>query len=103
MPYESTRYKDLNIDMINRLKYQFKVNIDKAMNDFKPELIICHHLYLLTAFVREIVKDIKVISICHGTCLRQLNTIDLEKEYIIANIRKLDLIFALHENQNMIL
>ncbi|AXU49166.1 glycosyltransferase family 4 protein [Clostridioides difficile] len=99
MPYESTRYKDLNIDMINRLKYQFKVNIDKAMNDFKPELIICHHLYLLTAFVREIVKDIKVISICHGTCLRQLNTIDLEKEYIIANIRKLDLIFALHENQ----
>ncbi len=53
MPYESTRYKDLNIDMINRLKYQFKVNIDKAMNDFKPELIICHHLYLLTAFVRK--------------------------------------------------
>ncbi|SJN83308.1 glycosyltransferase family 4 protein [Clostridioides difficile] len=99
MPYESTRYKDLNIDMINRLKYQFKVNIDKAMNDFKPELIICHHLYLLTAFVREMVKDIKVMSICHGTCLRQLNTIDLEKEYIIANIRKLDLIFALHENQ----
>ncbi len=99
MPYESTRYKDLNIDMINRLKYQFKVNIDKAMNDFKPELIICHHLYLLTAFVREIVKDIKVMSICHGTCLRQLNTIDLEKEYIISNIRKLDLIFALHENQ----
>lgn len=99
MPYESTRYKDLNIDMINRLKYQFKVNIDKAMNDFKPELIICHHLYLLTAFVREIVKDIKVMSICHGTCLRQLNTIDLEKEYIVSNIRKLDLIFALHENQ----
>lgn len=99
MPYESTRYKDLNIDMINRLKHQFKVNIDKAMNDFKPELIICHHLYLLTAFVREIVKDIKVMSICHGTCLRQLNTIDLEKEYIISNIRKLDLIFALHENQ----
>ncbi len=99
MPYESTRYKDLNIDMINRLKYQFKVNIDKAMNDFKPELIICHHLYLLTAFVRETVKDIKVMAICHGTCLRQLNTIDLEKEYIISNIRKLDLIFALHENQ----
>ncbi|VIF87025.1 group 1 glycosyl transferase [Clostridioides difficile] len=99
MPYESTRYKDLNIDMINKLKYQFKVNIDRAMNDFKPELIICHHLYLLTAFVRETVKDIKVMSICHGTCLRQLNTIDLEKEYIISNIRKLDLIFALHENQ----
>lgn len=99
MPYESTRYRDLNIDMINRLKHQFKVNIDRVMNDFKPDIIICHHLYLLTAFVREIVKDIKVMSICHGTCLRQLNTIDLEKEYIISNIRKLDLIFALHENQ----
>lgn len=99
MPYESTRYRDLNVEMIDRLKHQFKINIDRAMEDFKPDIIICHHLYLLTAFVREIVKDIKVMSVCHGTCLRQLNTIDLEKEYIISNIKKLDLIFALHKKQ----
>lgn len=99
MPYESTRYRDLNIDMINRLKHQFKLNIDRAINEFEPDLIICHHLYLLTAFVREIVKNIRVMSVCHGTCLRQLNTIDLEREYIISNIKKLDLIFALHKQQ----
>ncbi len=99
MPYKSTKYRDLNTDMVNKLKNAFEHNIKKAIDEFKPDLIICHHLYLLTAFIREIVKDIKVVGICHGTCLRQLNSHDLEKEYIIDNIKKLDLVYALHKEQ----
>ena len=74
--------------MIIRLKKQFLSTLNKAINDFKPEIIICNHLYLITAFVREAIKDIKVLGICHGTCFRQLNNIDLKKEYIISNIQK---------------
>lgn len=101
MPYKSTRYRDLNEDMAKKLKKAFEIQINKALSEFKPDIIICHHLYLLTAFVREIVKDknIKVAGICHGTCLRQLKTIPLERDYIKENIKKLDTIFALHEEQ----
>lgn len=99
MPYESTRYKDINKDMINIIKDEFKNKIEEAINLFKPDVVICNHLYLITAFVREIVNDIKIVGICHGTCLRQLKSIDLEREYILSNISKLDKIMVLHKEQ----
>lgn len=99
MPYESTRYRDLTEKQVLNMKYEFKKRIDEAIYNIKPDIIICHHLYLLTAFVRSIIKDIKVVSICHGTCLRQYKSIDLEKEEIKCGIESLDAIFALHDEQ----
>ena len=99
MPYESTRYKDLTKPMVKKIKEEFLNVLNHAIDDFKPDIIICNHLYLITAFVREAVRNIKVIGICHGTCLRQLNNIDLEKDYIINNVRELDSILVLHEEQ----
>lgn len=87
------------LNMVNSLKGAFEKNIKKAVSELKPDLIICHHLYLLTSFVREIINDINLVSICHGTCLRQIQSHDLEKNYIISNIRKLDAVFALHDEQ----
>lgn len=99
MPYNSTRYRDLTTDMVNVIKENYKTIIDKAVKEFKPDIIICNHLYLITALVREIVKDIPVYSVCHGTCLRQFKSHDLEREYILNNIRQLDGIFSLHNEQ----
>ncbi|MCC3866937.1 glycosyltransferase family 4 protein [Terrisporobacter mayombei] len=99
IPYESTKYKELTEDMINKIKEEFLSILNMAIKDFKPDIIICNHLYLITSLVIEKVKDIKVIGICHGTCLRQLKNIDLKKDYIISNINKLDYIFALHKDQ----
>lgn len=99
MPYNSTRYRDLTTDMVKVIKENYKTIIDKAVKEFKPDIIICNHLYLITALVREIVKDIPVYSVCHGTCLRQFKSHDLEREYILNNIRQLDGIFSLHNEQ----
>lgn len=108
MPYPSTRYRDINESQVDKLKKAFKINITKVINEFKPSLIVCHHLYLLTAYVRELIDNIEaegnigtidVVGICHGTCLRQLISHDLEREYILYNIKKLDKILALHEEQ----
>lgn len=99
MPYESTKYKNLTEDMVGKIKEEFIKILDIAIKDFKPDIIICNHLYLITSLVREKVKDIKVVGICHGTCLRQLQNIDLKKDYIISNISKLDHILALHKDQ----
>lgn len=99
MPYESTRYKDLTEDMVKKIKEEFTSTLDNAIKDFKPDVIICNHLYLITSFIVEKIKNIKVIGICHGTCIRQLKNINLKRDYIISNINKLDHIFALHEDQ----
>lgn len=99
MPYESTRYRDMDEEMYLSFKLSFEKVIKNAIDEFQPDVIISHHLYLLTAIIRDIAKDKKVIGICHGTCLRQIKSHDLKKSYIIDNIRRLDLAIALHEDQ----
>ena len=99
MPYKSTRYRDLTSEMVSIVKANYKNIIEKAVKEFKPDIIICNHLYLITALVRETVKDIPVYSVCHGTCLRQFKSHGLEREYIASNIRQLDGVFALHDEQ----
>lgn len=99
MPYSSTRYKDINNIQIKMLKETFENKVRRVIGEFNPDIIICHHLYLLTAYIREIINYIPVIGICHGTCLMQLMSHDLEREYILSNIKKLDKVFALHEEQ----
>lgn len=99
MPYDSTRYQDVSEKMIGQFREAFQNVIAKAMDDFEPDMVVCHHLYLLTAMVREWYPDKKVIGICHGSDLRQICKNDLKRDYIKEQIRKLDGIVALHEEQ----
>ena len=62
-------------------------------------MIVCHHLYLLTALVREWYPKKKVIGICHGSDLRQICKNPLQMEYIQKWIPQLDGIVALHDGQ----
>ena len=53
MPYDTIRYSDFICDQ-DKLKLwtrAFEDKIDEVIDRFKPDLIICHHLYLLTALV----------------------------------------------------
>lgn len=103
MPYESTRYCDMTEKMTEQFSNTFLNVLEKAVREFQPDLILSHHLYLLTALVREQVADIPVYGFCHNTDLRQLQKNELRQDYIKEQIGKLDRIFALHEEQkNMI-
>ena len=99
MPYDSTVFRDMNKIMITQYEAEFKKNILKAIEDNKPDIILCHHLYLLTALTVDISKNCKVFAFCHGSDLRQMKAHNLKKEFIVNNIRKLDQIISLHDIQ----
>ena len=99
MPYNSTRYKDLTKEMLEQFERAFSKKLEEVLSGFSPDLILCHHLYLLTALVREKCPDIPIFAFCHNTDLRQMEKHDLEKERIIRNIQKLDKIFTPKEAQ----
>lgn len=114
MPYRSTRYRDMTEGMINKYISAFKLVIEKAIDEFNPDVIISHHLYLVTALTESIIdkknkileRQIPVFAICHGTCLRQLESTSLDNpiynnQWIIENIKKLTKVFALHDKQKM--
>ncbi len=99
MPYESTVYGQMTEEMTGRFERAFRKAVRNAAADFGPELVICHHLYLVTSIVREELADLPVYGFCHNTDLRQMKKIPLRREYIRTQIPKLDAIFALHEEQ----
>lgn len=99
MPYNSTRYRDLTSEQTKFIISEFSKLILKVVEIEQPDLIICHHLYLVTSLVRELCPNTKVVAICHGTCIRQILSTDFEREYILNKIKSLDMIFALHEEQ----
>ena len=99
MPYPATRYRDLTPDQAGRFKRAFARAIAEMDERFRPDLIICHHLYLATAVARETLPHRRVCAVCHSTDLRQYAQHGLERPYIAQQVRALDGILALHKAQ----
>ena len=47
MPYPSTRYRDLTPEMVAQFRAAFTKAFDHVFAQFKPDVVICHHLYLV--------------------------------------------------------
>lgn len=94
MPYKSTRYCDMTPEMTGQFKEAFLKAVARAVKELSPDVVLCHHLYLLTALVREAFPELKVYGFCHNTDLRQMKKTDLEREFIREQIRRLDHIFV---------
>ncbi len=107
MPYAATRYRDFTPNMLERFKSAFAAVIAKALDEFAPDLIVCHHLYIVTAVAaREVaLRDYsgghrpRLVAVCHGTDLRQMSKHALDADFIRHGIHRLDAIFALHGPQ----
>ncbi|MCK8825916.1 glycosyltransferase family 4 protein [Fuchsiella alkaliacetigena] len=99
MPYQSTRFKDLDEQMLDSYLEVFKEKIREAVQEFKPDLIIAHHLWLVTSLARQSVPEIPLLAICHGTGLRQLKQLHRFRDYVVLGCREVDTIFALTEHQ----
>lgn len=99
MPYESTRYRDLDEAMTNQLFAAFRKRISEAVETFRPDVILCHHMYFTASIVRELYPNIPIYAQCHGSDLRQIETNPWQRQWILEQIGKLDGVFALHEAQ----
>lgn len=124
MPYPSIKYSELvsNEDKLKMWMTAFDKKVREVLDRLKPDLIICHHLYLLTSMVVNIVtqqfdnsivgestaspwrfelceqqidKVPLIYGICHNTDLRQYQQTNLKRDFIKENIKKLDRLFFL--------
>lgn len=99
MPYRATRYRDMDDRMVSCFRAAFAKRIKRAVEEFCPDVVVCHHLYLLTSLAQSMISNIPVFAICHSTDLRQMRSHGLERDAIIEGIRSLTGIFALHGEQ----
>lgn len=103
MPYESTRYCDMTEEMTEKYTETFLKKVSQIMEEFDPDIILCHHLYYLTSLIRGNYPDKKIYAICHGSDMRQVKKNTWQREYIREQIPKMNYIFALHEEQKKII
>lgn len=109
MPYESTVYSQMSEEQVERFLQVYEERIRKVLDEFHPNIIISHHLFLLTALVQELTSklspDTKVMGLCHGSDLRQYKkskeVVSLRSGYIYDHLRQLDEILALHDVQKL--
>ncbi|MBQ0004440.1 MAG: glycosyltransferase family 4 protein [Clostridiales bacterium] len=99
MPYPSSLYREMDNKASERFEDMFRAAVSEAVNNLNPDIIICHHLFLLTAIVREMYPDRYVCGQCHGSDLRQFRNCPALAERIARGIRTLDRIYALHKSQ----
>ena len=99
MPYPSTKYKELTPSMYLLWRQAFVKAIKNALDNFGPELIISHHLWLLSALIKELAPEIPVICISHATDLRQLELAPQFTDEVIAGCSQIERVMALNDFQ----
>ena len=95
MPYENTLYKNMTYDMMEEWQNAFRRKLEAAKEEFKPDVIITHHLWVLSSIVCDIFEDKKVIGVCHNTDIRQAEKNRTMKDSYVKSLGKLNKILAL--------
>lgn len=99
MPYENTLYSSMTEEMVYIWKGAFRKRLEKVKEDFNPDIIFAHHLWILTSLVREVFPDTKIIGLCHNTDLRQARMNPHIKDKYVDKIHELDCVFSASEQQ----
>lgn len=99
MPYPSTKYREMGQEMHRCWKEAFRRVVDQAVHEFQPDIILSHHLWLLSAYIKEWHPGIPMIAISHGTDLRQLELSPRFAQEVIEGCRGIEKVFALNPFQ----
>ena len=99
MPYDNTLYSEMTDEMFDKWINAFKKRLISIKEKYSPDIIFAHHLWILSSIVLDIFTDSKIIGICHNTDMRQAQMNPAIYNKYVKDLGKLDLIFALSENQ----
>ena len=95
MPYDNTLYKNMTDEMMESWQKAFREKLIQARETFKPDVVITHHLWILSSMVCDIFENVKVLGVCHNTDIRQAEKNPAMKDKYVKSLGKLDKILAL--------
>ncbi len=99
MPYDSTRFCDLDTDRVAAYERAFEEVLTTVVPEFQPDVIHCNHLWIVTALVRRLYPQIAVVSLCHGSDLRQFRNCPHLAERVRPACADLSAVLALSQEQ----
>ncbi len=101
MPYSHSRFRDMTENELLRYREAFSDAILKSIDRFRPDILHCHHLWIVTSLAAQLCKSIPVVATCHGTDLRQITNLPQQAEQVSQGCRSLKKIMALTRAQSL--
>jgi glycosyltransferase involved in cell wall biosynthesis len=97
MPYRSTVFSQMIPAQIDTYRQTWVDHIGPLVDAFQPDLIHSHHVWLMSALVKDIAPNIPVVTQCHATGLRQAALCAHLADGVIAGCRRNERFVVLHE------
>jgi glycosyltransferase involved in cell wall biosynthesis len=99
MPYESSRFCDLSSEDLKEYENAFARILGKAVEEFKPDIIHSHHLWIVSSLARQLYPEIPIVTTCHGSDLRQFQNCPHLQERVLKGCKGINNVMALSEAQ----
>ena len=80
-------------------KMNFLKQLYLAKEKFNPDVVLTHHLWILSSMVREIFAEKRVITVCHNTDIRQARKNKDLKDKYVHSLKDVDNVLALSNMQ----
>lgn len=84
MPYPSTRFSAMSGAQVSRYQDAWRRHLGRVVAGFQPDLIHSHHVWLLSALLRDVAPGVPVVTHCHATGLRQMELCPHLRETVCA-------------------
>jgi glycosyltransferase involved in cell wall biosynthesis len=95
MPYKNTVFSTLNQSQLELYKEAFSEKIIEAVERFKPDVILSHHLFVMTALAKKLYPELPLSVISHGTDIRQFKQCDRVRDYVKSYCQRVEGVLAL--------
>lgn len=96
MPYPSRRFSSLSPAEITRYKHAWQSHLERVIQRVEPDVIHSHHIWLLSALIKDVAPQIPVVTHCHATGLRQMTLCPHLEMQVRTGCRRNDAFCVLH-------
>lgn len=103
MPYASTRFSDLDEEQVRKYQTAWVHHLAPIISSFRPQIIQSHHVWLMSALLKDVAPEIPVLTQCHATGLRQMQLCPSLAEGVRRGCARNDAFLVLHKDHAAIL
>jgi glycosyltransferase involved in cell wall biosynthesis len=96
MPYPSTRFSDLSGEQVATYRHAWAEHLRPILADFQPDVIHSHHLWLMSAQLKDLAPDTPVVTQCHATGIRQMGICPHLADEVRRGCSRIDTFAVLH-------
>ena len=103
MPYGSTRFSDLDDEQLRTYRTAWIRHLDPIVSSFRPHIIQSHHVWLMSALLKDVAPETPVSTQCHATGLRQMELCPALAESVRMGCARNEAFLVLHEDHATLL